>query len=181
MSQAVRRSAFSEIIDGLYAPGAYNPDLLVATLETLYPFSDLDIPDSYKALRFSGLRTDEIASMTAVGHKIGGHSVRHDILSLLKPNELKADFNQCSSKVGEIFNCDVYAYPFGHYRDVSENCMTECERSGFKYAVMNEWVDGHNDYKLSRINISGYTSRYEVEAALSGFTQWLKNKIAWIR
>ena len=53
--------------------------------------------------------------------------------------------------------------------------MKECSQSVFTLAVMNEYNSEASDFSLSRMNISHYNSRFEIEASLSGFTQWLKN------
>ena len=113
------------------------------------------------------------------GHKIGGHSINHDVLSLLPTEKLRHDFQQCGTQFNKLFNCGVYAYPFGHKRDVSVECVGECVASGFSAAVMNEYVADETLYTLSRLNISRYTSRYEIEAELFGFKQSLRNIRQW--
>lgn len=176
-SQSERQMKFSQLMDSLYREGGYDPDKLVSEAENQYPFEKLPIPEDYKLLRFKGFTSEEVETMKRKGHKIGGHSVRHDVLSLLTPEELEEDFRICSEDFGKLYNCDYYAYPYGHPRDVTENVVEVCRLSTFNYAVMNEYVNAPDDYKLSRINISRYKSRYEVEAALSGLTRWLKERL----
>ena len=144
-------------------------------LEDIYPFRDLPIDKAYFALRFKGLTSEEILELKRKGHKIGGHSVRHDILSMLDEWELREDFKECSEYMERLFNTNLYAYPFGHRRDVTPGVMKECSQSVFTLAVMNEYNSEASDFALSRMNISHYNSRLEIEASLSGFTQWLKN------
>lgn len=173
-SKKSRQLRFSEVMNTLYEPGGYHPDDLLAETESQVSFNSLPIPEEYKNLRFKGFSSDEILKMQERGHKIGGHSVRHDVLSLLSPEELKKDFKICSEKIGTLYNIPMYAYPYGHPRDVTEDVVDECKNSGFRYGVMNEIVPMESDHKLSRLNISRYNDRYEVEAALSGLTEWLK-------
>lgn len=59
--------------------------------------------------------------------------------------------------------------------------MKECSQSVFTLAVMNEYNSEASGFSLSRMNISHYNSRFEIEASLSGFTQWLKNVLRWIK
>ncbi len=182
--QPDRLAAFSELMDSLYQPaGVYDPHGLIAELEAILPFDELPIPEAYRELRFAGLTETELRYLQneGGGHLIGGHSVRHDILSNLDREQLEEDFNACSDRIGPLFNCRIYAYPFGHKRDVSPAAIDACRNSAFEYAVLNEYSPNADSFTLSRININQYTTRFEVEAALSGFTQWLKNIIGWIR
>lgn len=179
--QSGRQAAFSKLMDSLYqsAPDSYAPHNLIAQLDAIHPFEELPIPETYRELRFKGLTSNELQFLktTGGGHLIGGHSVHHDILSCLNPKELDEDFNACSEKIGPLFNCRVYAYPFGHKHDVSPAVIEACRNSAFEYAVLNEYSPAADAFALSRLNISQYATRSEVEAALSGFTQWLKSRI----
>ena len=177
-SQSSRHNAYDTIIDSIYENN-YNYSSIIEQLEVICPFEQLNISEEYANLRFRGLTHDEVLQFKKNGHKIGGHSVNHDILSLFPPEKLKEDFQQCETQINKLFNCSLYAYPFGHQRDVSAECVSECAASGFSAAVMNEYVTEETPYTLSRINISRYTSRYEIEAELSGFKQWLRNIIRW--
>lgn len=183
--QSGRQTAFSELMDSLYRPiaGSYDPHNIIAQLEAICPFDELPIPEAYRQLRFKGLMHNELQYLTTSGggHLIGGHSIAHDILSLLDWKRLDNDFEACSAEIGNIFNCPVYAYPFGHRRDVSSAAIEACKNSAFEHAVMNEYSPNADSFTLSRINISQYTTRFEIEAALSGFTQWLKDTIRWIK
>ncbi|MBD5585135.1 MAG: polysaccharide deacetylase family protein [Clostridia bacterium] len=183
--QPGRQASFSKLMDSLYdsASGSYEPHGVIAQLESILPFDELPIPEAYRELRFKGLTNSELQFLktTGGGHLIGGHSVRHDILSQLDREQLDEDFNACSAQTGTLFNCRVYAYPFGHKRDVSPTVIEACRNSAFEYAVLNEYSPAADAFALSRLNISQYATRFEVEAALSGFTQWLKNLIKWIR
>lgn len=173
-----RQEAYDSIIDSLYNSGGEHQPI-IDQMQNICPFSSLEISEEYFNLRFRGLTYEEIEMLKQYGHKIGGHSVNHDILSLLEENELADDFNDCSLQIGRLFNTSLYAYPFGHKRDVNMKCIEICSQSGFSSAVMNEFVCEETRYTMSRINISRYRSRYEVEAELSGFKQWLRNLLKW--
>lgn len=168
-----RQSSFSAFIDDLYEK-EYDKEKLIRILDNLYPYVQLPIEKEYWDLRFRGLNKEEIDILKKKGHKFGGHSINHDILSLLDKNVLKRDFNVCSKQIGGLFNTDLYAYPFGHKRDVTPVVAQVCKDSEFTHAVLNEYNPKASDYSLSRLNISHYTSRYEIEASLSGLTQAIK-------
>lgn len=169
-----RAKVFSGVIDKLYKKGNYSYNDVIYELDNNFSFRNLKIPEDYQRYRFFGLSKKEIEQLQHEGYLIGGHSIRHDILSMLSESELKEDFNNCSAQIGCLFNSRVYAYPFGHKRDVSPKCIEICAQSDFIVAFMNEYVNNPSKYTLSRLNISSYKSIYEIEAALSGFTPFLK-------
>lgn len=177
-SQSSRQKAYKAIIDSIHT-NDYNYSSIIKQLELICPFDNLNISEEYKNLRFRGLTQDEIMQIKRKGHKIGGHSINHDVLSLLQEEKLKHDFQQCSAQINKLYNCGLYAYPYGHKRDVSIECVKECGASGFSAAVMNEYVPYETPYTLSRMKISHYTSIYEIDAELSGFKQWLRNILRW--
>ena len=111
--------------------------------------------------------------MKLSGHKIGAHSISHDILSLLCINDLQNDFKKCSSQIGCIYNTKVYAYPYGHRKDVNRVVTNICSKE-FDAAVMNEYSYDSTNHTLSRINISFYKNYYEIEAHLSGLVIFIK-------
>ncbi|MDE6237997.1 MAG: polysaccharide deacetylase family protein [Muribaculaceae bacterium] len=177
-SQSSRRKAYNAIIDSIYTNDCnYSP--IIEELETICPFDKLNISEDYANLRFRGLTLDEISQLKRNGHKIGAHSINHEVLSLLPSEKLKQDFQYCGAQINKLFNCSLYAYPFGHKRHVSIECVKECASSGFSAAVMNEYVPDETPYTISRMNIIRYTSRYEIDAELSGFKQWLRNILRW--
>ena len=178
-SQESRLKAFSACVNSLYEPEKYNPPKVINELNRLYPIKELNIPEKYFSQRFMGLKTEEIQDLKERGYQFGAHSIGHDILSCLPPDKLEIDFRECESHIGKLFNTDVYAYPFGHKRDVNDNVYAISKQSMFANAVMNENVESPSKEKLSRINISHYASKYEIEAALSGLAQWLKDKLKW--
>ena len=177
-SQSSRQKAYKAIIDSIHT-NDYNYSSIIEQLELICPFDNLNISEEYKNIRFRGLTQDEIMQIKRKGHKIGGHSINHDVLSLLQEEKLKHDFQQCSAQINKLYNCSLYAYPYGHKRDVSIECVKECGASGFSAAVMNEYIPYETPYTLSRMKISHYTSIYEIDAELSGFKQWLRNILRW--
>ncbi len=177
-----RHTAFDSAINSLYEN--YDKVTLMELLDKQYPYKKLSIEKDYFELRFRGLREDEIDSLKKKGHKFGGHSINHDVLSLLDDKSLYKDFEECSQQVGILFNTSLYAYPYGHKRDVTQNVIQACRMSSFTHAVINEHNSKATNYSLSRLNISHYNSRYEIEASLSGLIQAIKtllNRIAQIR
>lgn len=165
-----RLVAFNRTKEMLYI--TYEKEKYLSQLNGQYAFSSLPIERKYYELRFLGLTHYQLMEMKEEGHKIGPHSLKHDILSCLSIDELKTDFSKTMNCAD--YNTKVYAYPFGHNCDVSQDAIRICEEVGFDKAVMNEFVKKETSFTLSRINISHYDSRFEIEAALSGFTQWMK-------
>lgn len=175
--QKSRQHEYSKFLNTLYESNTYSETVvdLLSQLNSQFKFNNLDIDKNYYNLRYKGLASSEISFLKNKGHKIGGHSTKHDILSLLSDEALKNDFDECASQIGKLYNSDIYAYPYGHSRDVSSKVVAQCEVSAFRYAVMNEYIYDSSDYLLSRINISHYESRYEIEAAMSGMIFWVKD------
>lgn len=177
-----RHTAFDSAINSLYEN--YDKVTLIELLDKQYPYKKLSIDKDYFELRFKGLREEEINSLKNSGHIFGGHSINHDVLSLLDAKSLYKDFEECSQQVGILFNTSLYAYPYGHKRDVTQNVIQACRMSSFTHAVINEHNSKATNYSLSRLNISHYNSRYEIEASLSGLIQAIKtllNRITQIR
>lgn len=160
----------------------YTPLLWLEELDTFYPFRFLcgNIPMELYSLRFTGLSVGEISMLKERGHKFGGHSSHHDILSLLDRDELRDDFIRSSDLVTrDVVNTAIYAYPFGHFRDVSPEVIAECEKSMYTHAFMNEDVKSPTPYTRPRLNLGNSFNRYELEARLSGYHQFLKNIYIW--
>ena len=171
-----RRIAFSKIIDNLYI--VYNKNNLLEELNENYPFDSLCIDEDYFSYRFQGLTINEINDLKLKGYKIGAHSINHDILSMLSEKELSEDYDRCIKLYNNIYNTLFYAYPYGHPRDVNDKVIENCRKSGFNHAFMNESNLNSSSHYLSRINISYYHNRYEIEANLSGMVTFVKQKLS---
>lgn len=177
-----RHTAYDSAINSLYEN--YDKATLMELLDKQYPYKKLSIEKDYFELRFKGLREEEIDILKNSGHMFGGHSINHDVLSLLDDKTLYKDFEVCSQQIGKLFNTSLYAYPYGHKRDVTRNVIQACRMSSFTHAVLNEYNSKATNYSLSRQNISHYDSCYEIEASLSGLIQAVKtllNRFAQIR
>lgn len=179
-TQAQRLTEYSAFVDTIYFPGNYNPIKIIAELNAIFPFSSLFSDEIYSSYRFRGLTKEEVESLKEEGFLFGGHSVQHDILSCLSDEEIMEDFEKCEKEIGKLYNCSLYAYPFGHRRDVSPKVVEAMHESAFTCAMMNEMVMCESAEQMSRINISHYDNKYEVEACLSGLTQALKKVLQWI-
>ncbi len=175
-----REIAYSNYCNRMYEGHPYVPSLWIDELNRLYPFQSLYemVPTALYSLRFMGLSKDEILVLQKRGHKFGGHSVSHDILSLLDDKELKNDFRQTSILLSQhIINEPIYAYPYGHPRDVTSVVIKVCENSIYHYAFMNEHVEFPTSYTRSRLNLGNGYNKYELDAKLSGFHQFLKKLV----
>ena len=174
-TQSSRQRAFSQSVNKLYVN--YDADGYIEQLDNLSPFSSLQTDEEYAMLRLRGLTAEELDLLKLKGHKIGAHSRKHDILSKLPPNELEDDFRSCYALVHTTYNTDIYAYPYGHPRDVSEQVVGACRKSGFSKAFINETNTSPTDFTIGRLNVGLSENKYEIEARLSGFTEWLKTII----
>lgn len=183
-SKERREVEYANFCNRMYKEYLYDPLLWLDELNNHYPFQVLydNVPTELYSLRFMGLPMEEISVLKERGHKFGGHSSRHDILSLLDSDELKEDFDRSSNLVIQnMINSLNYAYPFGHLRDVSPGVIKECEKSVYNNAFMNEHVKSPTPYTRSRLNLGNSFNQYELEARLSGLHQFLKNILKkWI-
>lgn len=166
-----RALAFSKIIDILF-DNYDKKALIIDELDRILPFEKVaaQMNERYFHLRFQGLSQKEIKKLQHRGFKIGGHSIDHDILSMLSLCDLKHDFETVSQQVNNLYNIDLYAYPYGHSKQVSQDVIQACQESNFTHAVMNEeYVVNATEYTLPRISINNLSNRYQIEARLSGF------------
>ena len=177
-SEADRQIAYNRYSLKFYSN--YAPQEYISNLNSAYPMDKIDelLVPTYNKLRFHGLSMIEVNDLKNRGHVIGGHSSKHDILSKLSKTELISDFNACQNLIGSLYNSDIFAYPFGHPRDLSADVIETCANSKFNYAVINDSFSAEDKYQIPRINIAWYNNKYEIHAHLSGYVSYLKK---WIK
>lgn len=159
---------------------------VLADMERVVPFTALPIDRERRALRYDAMTPREIQDLAAAGHKIGGHSRAHDILSRLSATELDADFHDCAAARGTLYNTDVYAYPFGGVEHLDERVIAACRRCGFSAAfIYLPTIEGTpfapGAFTIPRQTLPNAASRFAIEAKLSGAEAWLKRLARLVR
>lgn len=143
------------------------------TLEDQYSFNKIIIdPELYK-LRFTGITTKEIVQMKANGHLISSHGVNHDILSKLDADELKSDLE--TTFKSPLYNNPLISYPFGGEEEISPLVIESFRLAGYSHAFTNIKTNNENPFLLSRFSLPNSTNKVVIEAALSGFMQFLRD------
>jgi len=68
---------------------------------------------------------------------IGSHTVNHNLLSVMQPEELEAEVGGARRDIKEILGVltDLFAYPNGQERDFNQQSLDYLTRSGFTSAV----------------------------------------------
>lgn len=154
---------------------------LSGAMDAAFPFDSLPVNEKLRALRFEGMTLPQIRELARTGHRIGCHSYRHDILSRISDTALSDDFSKCENAIGEIFNCDLYAYPFGGLSEVTERERAACRGSRFRRAFLYvARVESPNidvDYAIPRLTLPNTANRPLIEARLSGFESFLREVI----
>jgi peptidoglycan/xylan/chitin deacetylase (PgdA/CDA1 family) len=146
---------------------------IIADMDGAIPFAALPIDAELQRLRYAAIERDGLQALARAGHKIGAHSRGHDILSRLAEAEIEDDFSACAKQIGALYNTRVYAYPFGGATHVDERVVAGCVRAGFSAAfVYLPTLDGSGlrpgPHTLTRLTLPNTTSRFAIEAKLSG-------------
>jgi peptidoglycan/xylan/chitin deacetylase (PgdA/CDA1 family) len=134
----------------------------------------------HSRLRFSAMSRVQIEQLKAEGHLIGAHSMSHDVLSALAPAQLRADMEACASAVGDVYNTNIYCYPFGGPSEVNEQAAVACRAAGFAAAFVNvpsPWAPTWGNFGLPRIPLLEEHGPAAVHARLSGLSAHIKSLI----
>lgn len=140
-------------------------------LDKLYPLDNIKINENFYKLRFKEISNDELEQMKARGHKIGAHSANHKRLSIMNNEELKNDINICKDMLGNIYNTNIFCYPFGSIEDINETVLENIKQNGFKSAFAysnNPIEEGYNEYFMPRMFLPDTNNENIIEFILSG-------------
>lgn len=150
-------------------------DSITQALEHSFSFDQLEqyIDTEMYSLRFNGMTAAELDKMKILGHKLGCHSFRHDILSLLDEEALEEDFEECAS-YAKNYNTRLYSYPFGGESEVSSSVINTCKKHGYDAAFLNYQPKQEGCFTIGRISLGNLTDKYAIEARLCGFENFLK-------
>jgi peptidoglycan/xylan/chitin deacetylase (PgdA/CDA1 family) len=155
---------------------------ILGEMDRAVPFADLPIDPELRRLRYRGMTGEALRSLAAAGHRIGAHSLRHDILSRLDDETLEMDFAACAASVGPVYTTRVYAYPFGGVEHLDARVLAGCERAGFSAAfIYLPSLHGTGmrpgPFTIPRITLPNTGSRFAIEAKLSGAEAMIRNAL----
>ena len=79
-------------------------------------------------LGLSGYMTvEQVQSLAANGHEIGGHSVSHaDLPTLTRDEQMRQVCNDRVALLNAGFQVHDFAYPFGNFAPVTEDVVQDC-------------------------------------------------------
>lgn len=127
--------------------------------------------------RFEPMSAADVEQMAAMGHLIGCHSFKHDVLSKLSETELAADFDKCQRHRSK-YNTGLYAYPFGGPAEVSPSAIAACRQNGYSFGFLNYEPRYESLWTIGRICLGNCSERLFIEAKLCGFEQALRKVLS---
>jgi len=142
---------------------------------SLGQLKDLIDRDMYR-LRFEGMKPSQLETLKAMGHGLGCHSFKHDILAKLTNDQLENDFKKCEFHSGQ-YNSRVYSYPFGGEAEVSAEVVNACKKHNYTAAVLNYSPDTEDDFSIGRISLDDLNDKYFIYARLCGFEHFIKKSL----
>jgi peptidoglycan/xylan/chitin deacetylase (PgdA/CDA1 family) len=152
------------------------PDLL----DACFPFSNLPkLDERYEALRFRPMNRETLTELRKKGHAVGCHSWNHRPLASLSDADLRADF-ESSAANNELFNVEVYSFPFGDAEEVDERAIRLCKFFGYNAGLANLSNGGDNPMALPRESLPRETNHYVLDAKLSGLESFIKRLCALV-
>lgn len=120
----------------------------------------------------------QLREMKTAGMEIGGHSHRHEALSLLSEAELDEDIRLCHAALAKHLDGDrlPFSYPFGKAEHFSANVVAAIVRHGFSGAFTNvqgtnllsECLDGVSNYSLRRIDPKDLARQLDAKGSDAG-------------
>jgi peptidoglycan/xylan/chitin deacetylase (PgdA/CDA1 family) len=129
--------------------------------------------------RFFVLNLEELQAVADAGMTIGAHTVSHPMLSQMPENLAFEEMAQSRAGLEAVLGQAVWAmaYPFGNSEAVSAREPRLAERAGFRCAFMNV-EDGASDgwFGFPRVHVSSAMTPGELEAHVSGFYRWMREK-----
>jgi peptidoglycan/xylan/chitin deacetylase (PgdA/CDA1 family) len=162
----------------LFAAASRDRALRRAICAAIEPWqAELQAASEHARLRYSAMSRVELEQLKREGHFIGAHSRSHDVLSALTPEDLRADFDACAAAIGEVYNTDLFCYPFGGPGEVDDAVVAQCRASGFSAAfahVPTAWAPEWGAFGLPRIPMTEDHGPAAVHARISGLSHFLK-------
>lgn len=168
-------------LDALMESGAATQDEIMDALEACVPLATIEegLDATYRRLRLSPLTQDNLAQMKEFGHLVGPHGQSHESLALLDDVCLDAEIRKSASPVAEVFNTDVYSYPFGGEREVTLRVLDAMRAAGYERAVANtnRPLGGGRNYEalfIPRMSLPNDARVHLMSFVLSGAEYFLR-------
>jgi peptidoglycan/xylan/chitin deacetylase (PgdA/CDA1 family) len=117
---------------------------------------------------------DDARALAEAGVELGGHTVRHEVLSRLSPDEARAELEACrNSMAAQLPGWEprVFAYPFGRRWDYDEGTREALRAGGWSLAVNTHAGTNGPDsppLDLRRIPIDDHTPLHLLVAEACG-------------
>ena len=172
-----RRSLWTHIYETLLSNYVVL-DSLRGELDRQYSFDELKtiIDKTMHRLRFEGMNPSELEAIKKMGHGLGCHSFKHDILSALSDDQLEDDFTKCES-YSQKYNTRLYSYPFGGKSEVSPKVISACKKHHYSAAFLNYLPDREEALSIGRISLDDLNDKYFITARLCGFERFVKKML----
>ncbi|MBC8304444.1 MAG: polysaccharide deacetylase family protein [Pelagibacterales bacterium] len=178
-----RMKYFSSIFSDIYKNYKLKDEVIIA-LNKAYDFNNLILDEYYNKLRFSPISLQDIEKIKQDQHIIACHTISHDILSQLSNDLLINEIKESEQYIGELYNTNYFAYPFGGISEVSEKVLKAYSESKFSKCFVNYWnffgFSSFNDECLQRLSLPNTANKYIIHAYLSGFYFFFKNRKAYV-
>ena len=152
---------------------------VLSSINKVFSVNQLVKNEEYEKLRFYPLTLVNIEEMKANNHLIACHTISHDILSKISNEELADEILSAEKHVGNLYDSDYFAYPFGGVNEVSRTVFKSYLASKFKNCFVNYWnfENSHEDERMQRMSLPNTTNKYVIHAYLSGFYFYFKKRI----
>jgi len=179
ISDKNRMDAYQNILSRIYDDYLLKENVL-SSINKVFSVNQLVKNEQYKKLRFYPLTLVNIEEMKANNHLIACHSISHDILSKLSNKELEDEILSAEKYLGNLYNSDYFAYPFGGVNEVSETVLKSYSASKFKKCFVNYWhfKNNNRDESMQRMSLPNTTNKYVIHAYLSGFYFYFKKRMS---
>jgi peptidoglycan/xylan/chitin deacetylase (PgdA/CDA1 family) len=157
-------------------------------LEQFYAFSDFQtLKATVHEERYRFLDWSEVRTLADAGVEIGSHTVNHEILSLLSPEEVWHEITTSKKEIeGQLERpCYLFNYPNGSIHDFSGRDKQALQQAGYRGAMsltkeLNSATIA-DMMDLKRINIGRRHNTLLFMANVSGFLPFCRNIVATLR
>ena len=179
ISNKNRFNYFNDVLSRIYKDYSLKENVL-SSLDNAFEFNKLLIDEYYNRIRFNPISLIDIENMKSRNHLIACHTISHDVLSMLSSKLLFDEINVSESYIGDFYNTNYFAYPFGGANEVSKKVLKSLSATNFKYCFVNYWnffVSNNEVETIQRITLPNTTNKYLIHAYLSGFYFIFKSKV----
>ncbi len=154
-----------------------------AALHKLFTKAGLDLSalaaSSPYSERFRLMTREQVSELLQAGHSIGGHTASHPVLSQTTEDECRRELADSKRYLETTLNTEVWAiaFPFGGLAEVGEREYLLAEEAGYQVGFINIADRRNPKFGVPRINIGRGTSLAMFAAGVSGFHDYLRDKL----